>query len=101
MIQARRPSAIRRTVLRQPPFRGGVKRYGTCSGLSPRFLGRASPISRNRQACRPRESAGPSEPAAIDQWLKNLGLPLERVGLEGRFEASPQRLLPIVPEFKS
>src|SRR3984893_16725434 len=29
-----------------------------------------------------RESEVPSEPAAIDQWLKKLGLPMERVGLE-------------------
>jgi transposase len=29
-----------------------------------------------------RESEVPSEPAAIDQWLKAIGLPMERVGLE-------------------
>ena len=29
-----------------------------------------------------RESEVPSEPAAIDQWLKATGLPMERVGLE-------------------
>jgi transposase len=29
-----------------------------------------------------RESDVPSEPAAIDQWLKAIGLPMERVGLE-------------------
>lgn len=29
-----------------------------------------------------RETEVPSEPAAIDQWLKVLGLPMERVGLE-------------------
>jgi len=29
-----------------------------------------------------RESEVPSEPAAIDQWLKATGLPIERVGLE-------------------
>jgi hypothetical protein len=29
-----------------------------------------------------RESEVPSEPAAIDQWLKSLSLPMERVGLE-------------------
>jgi len=29
-----------------------------------------------------RETDVPSEPAAIDQWLKTIGLPMERVGLE-------------------
>jgi transposase len=29
-----------------------------------------------------READVPSEPAAIDQWLKTIGLPMERVGLE-------------------
>ena len=29
-----------------------------------------------------RESEVPTEPAAIDQWLKSAGLPMERVGLE-------------------
>ena len=29
-----------------------------------------------------REGEVPSEPAAIDEWLKALGLPMERVGLE-------------------
>ena len=29
-----------------------------------------------------REGEAPSEPAAIDEWLKKLGLPMDRVGLE-------------------
>lgn len=29
-----------------------------------------------------REGEAPSEPAAIDEWLKKLGLPIDRVGLE-------------------
>jgi transposase len=29
-----------------------------------------------------RESEVASEPGAIDQWLKSLGLPMERVGME-------------------
>jgi transposase len=36
----------------------------------------------NQEGTIVREGEAPSEPAAIDQWLKATGLPLERVGLE-------------------